>query len=41
MYANVQVKVADDVRGDKGSPRNCSCLESYESPYTCPHASLL
>jgi hypothetical protein len=23
-YANVQVTVADDVRGDKGSPRNCS-----------------
>jgi hypothetical protein len=37
MYSNVQVKVADDVREDKGSPRNCSCLKSCESSYTCPH----
>jgi hypothetical protein len=38
MYANVQVKAADDIRGDKGSPKNCSCLKSCESFYTCPHA---
>jgi hypothetical protein len=38
MYSNVQVKVTDDVRGDKGSPRKCSCLKSCESCYTCPHA---
>jgi hypothetical protein len=38
MYSNVQVKVANDVRGDKGSPSNCSCLMSCESPYACPHA---
>jgi hypothetical protein len=38
MYANVQVKVADDVRGDGGSPKDCSCLKSCESFYTCPHA---
>jgi hypothetical protein len=35
---NVQVKVANYVRGDKGSPKNCSCLKSCESFYTCPHA---
>jgi hypothetical protein len=38
MYANVQVKIADDARGDKGSPRNCSYLKSCESFYTCSHA---
>jgi hypothetical protein len=38
MYANVQVKVADDAGGDKGSPESCSCLQSCESFYTCPHA---
>jgi hypothetical protein len=38
MYANVQVKVTDDVRGDKGSPKDCSCLKSCESFYTCPRA---
>jgi hypothetical protein len=38
MYSNVQFKVADEVRGDEGSPRNCSCLKSCESSYTCPHA---
>jgi hypothetical protein len=38
MCTNVQVKAADDVRGDKGSPKDCSCLKSCESFYTCPHA---
>jgi hypothetical protein len=34
---NVQVKVADDERGDKGSPKDCSSFKSCESFYTCPH----
>jgi hypothetical protein len=37
MYANVQVIVTDEVRGDKGSPKDSSCLKSCESSYTCPH----
>jgi hypothetical protein len=35
---NIQVRVADDVRGDKGSLHDCSCLQSCESFYTYPRA---
>jgi hypothetical protein len=38
ICTNVQGKVANDVRGDKGSPKDCLCLKSCESFYTCPHA---
>jgi hypothetical protein len=38
MYANVQVTIIDEVRGDKGSTKDCSCLKSCESFYTCPYA---
>jgi hypothetical protein len=38
VYANVQVRSTDDVRGDKESPKDCSCLKSCESFYTCPRA---
>jgi hypothetical protein len=37
MYTNVQVRIANDARGDKESPKDCSCLKSCESLYTCPH----
>jgi hypothetical protein len=37
IYTNIQVKVANDVRGDKGSPKDCLCPKSCESFYTCPH----
>jgi hypothetical protein len=29
----------DDARGDKESPKHCSCLKSCESFYTCPRAT--
>jgi hypothetical protein len=29
-------KYTDDARGDKESPKDCSCLKSCESFYTCP-----
>jgi hypothetical protein len=38
ICTNIQVKVVNDVRGDKGSPKDYSCLKSCESFYTCPHA---
>jgi hypothetical protein len=38
VCANVQVRIADDARGDKESPKDCSCLKSCESPYTRPRA---
>jgi hypothetical protein len=37
-YANVRVRSTDDTRGDKESPKDCSCLKSCESFYTCPRA---
>jgi hypothetical protein len=36
VYANVQVWSTDDPRGDKESPKDCSCLKSCEFFYTCP-----
>jgi hypothetical protein len=38
INTNVRVKVANDVRGDNGSPKNFLCLKSCESFYTCPYA---
>jgi hypothetical protein len=38
IYTNVQVRIADDARGDKESPKDCSCLKSCESLYMCPRA---
>jgi hypothetical protein len=35
---NVQVKVTNDARGDKESPKEFSCIKSCESLYTCPRA---
>jgi hypothetical protein len=32
------VKYADDARGDKESPKDCSSLKSCVSFYTCPRA---
>jgi hypothetical protein len=29
-YANAHVRGTDDARGDKESPKDCSCLKSYE-----------
>jgi hypothetical protein len=39
--ANVQVRIADYARGDKESPKDCSCLKSCESLYTCPRAPFI
>jgi hypothetical protein len=39
VYVNVQVRSTDDARGDKESPKDCSCLKSCEPFYTCPRAS--
>jgi hypothetical protein len=38
ICANIQIRIAGDVRGDKESPKDCSCIKSCESFYTCPHA---
>jgi hypothetical protein len=35
---NVQVKVTNDARGDKESPKDFSCIKSCESLYTYPRA---
>jgi hypothetical protein len=37
-YVNVQVRNTVDERGDKESPKDCSCIKSCESLYTCPRA---
>jgi hypothetical protein len=38
VYANVQVRSTYDARGDKESPKDCSCLKSCEPFYMCPRA---
>jgi hypothetical protein len=38
VYANVQVRSTDGARGDKESPKDCSCHKNCESFYMCPHA---
>jgi hypothetical protein len=35
-YTNVQVWNIVHERGDKESPKDCSCIKSCESLYTCP-----
>jgi hypothetical protein len=40
-YAIVTVKSTGDARGDKGSPKDCSCLKSCEPFYTCPRAPFI
>jgi hypothetical protein len=35
---HVQFNYADDAKGDKESPKDCSSLKSCESFYTCPRA---
>jgi hypothetical protein len=37
-YANVQVRVTVDAKGEKESPKDCSCLKSCDPFYTCPRA---
>jgi hypothetical protein len=37
-YANVQAWNSIHERGDKESPKDCSCLKSCESLYTCRRA---
>jgi hypothetical protein len=41
VYANVQVRSTDDARGDKESPKDCSCLQNCESCYTCSRAPFI
>jgi hypothetical protein len=40
-YVNVQVWNTIHERGEKESPKDCSCLKSCESLYTCPHAPFI
>jgi hypothetical protein len=37
-YATVQVRSTVGERGDKESSKDCSCIKSCESLYTCPRA---
>jgi hypothetical protein len=37
-YESVQVRGTDDTKGEKESPKDCSCLKSCEPFYTCPRA---
>jgi hypothetical protein len=38
---NVLVKITNDARGDKESPKNRSCIKSCEPLYTCPRAPFI
>jgi hypothetical protein len=37
-YTNIQVGSTVDESADKEYPKDCSCIKSCESLYTCPRA---